>query len=696
MTIDVWAALADRLDPLGWRPELGDWVEVMAVDARGGRDVVMVGNSREFNYYRLDPAEAALLARMDGSRTVGDLVVEQLATGGRFDVGEVAGLVTLLREGGFLTESFVDVDGAIGRALAPTGWRVGVRHTLRTLSWEWSGAQRLTSALYRGGLRLLFGRIGAALAGLVAVLGLVAFVAVGRGNGFEFTPQSVGIGLVILFGLNLLLVFVHELGHAAYLVHRGRRVKGAGVRIYYGTPAFFIESSDVLMLGRRERMLQSFAGPYFELVATGAAALVLWGWPHGWLAVTLYRFVVLNYFVLLLNLIPLLELDGYWILTDLIRVPDLRPRSLAFMRHDLWHKLARRERFTRAELGLGLYGTVGVAFAVFCLVSAVFFWRNTFGGAVAKLWDLGPLGVVALFVFVGVLAGPLLGLLVQIVAAGYRRVRDASRQMRFRAQRRWRIEAAQLLDAQPLFDDLSVETLNDLAGRVQLRTVAAATAVVRQGDAADAYYLVRTGSLEVVEEDADAGVERVIHTLHAGESFGESGVATGARRTATVRAVTRAELFVVDKPTFDRLLADRIRLPDFAPTVQALAELRALPPFADLGNVDLDRLRQYGTWLAIAPDTAVVEEGRPGDAFYVIESGQVAVTRDGEQLAMLHAGEHFGETALLTHRPRNATVRTMTHSRMFRLDADNFHALVAQTFRRPSGVRNESVTFARE
>ena len=49
-------------------------------------------------------------------------------------------------------------------------------------------------------------------------------------------------------------------------------------------PAFFIESSDVLMLGRRERILQSFAGPYFEMVATGAAALVLWAWPHGSLA----------------------------------------------------------------------------------------------------------------------------------------------------------------------------------------------------------------------------------------------------------------------------------------------------------------------------------------------------------------------------------------------------------------------------
>src|SRR5207342_2833507 len=97
----------------------------------------------------------------------------------------------------------------------------------------------------------------------------------------EFTPQSVGLGFLILFLLNLVLIFIHELGHAAFLVHYRRRVRSSGFRIYFGSPAFFIDSSDVLMLDRRKRIAQSFAGPYFELVATGAAALVLWAWPAG-------------------------------------------------------------------------------------------------------------------------------------------------------------------------------------------------------------------------------------------------------------------------------------------------------------------------------------------------------------------------------------------------------------------------------
>ena len=76
----------------------------------------------------------------------------------------------------------------------------------------------------------------AGCAALVAVGGFVAFGAVATEGRFEFTPQSVGIGFVILFRLNMVLVFIHELGHAALLVHYGRRVKGSGIRIYFGSP----------------------------------------------------------------------------------------------------------------------------------------------------------------------------------------------------------------------------------------------------------------------------------------------------------------------------------------------------------------------------------------------------------------------------------------------------------------------------
>ena len=84
--------------------------------------------------------------------------------------------------------------------------------------------------------------------------------------------------------------------------------------------------------------------------------------------------------MIFLNLIPLLELDGYWIFSDLIQMPELRRRSLAFIQGDLWHKLRHRERFSLQEIGIGLYGTLGIAFTILSFYTAYFFWQEIFGG----------------------------------------------------------------------------------------------------------------------------------------------------------------------------------------------------------------------------------------------------------------------------------------------------------------------------
>ena len=111
--------------------------------------------------------------------------------------------------------------------------------------------------------------------------------------------------------MNYLLTFIHELAHATALVHYGRRVKSAGFMIHFGSPAFFIESSDGLMLDRGQRIVQSFAGPYSELMRGRGSRRVRWAYPEAAISPLLFKFALLNYFVIFLNLVPLLELDGY-------------------------------------------------------------------------------------------------------------------------------------------------------------------------------------------------------------------------------------------------------------------------------------------------------------------------------------------------------------------------------------------------
>jgi putative peptide zinc metalloprotease protein len=694
-TVDVWDALEAAVDGRDWQPELSTWVEVKRFEARDGHGYAMVANTRDLVYYRLEQAELDLLPLLDGTRTLGEIVVTRFDTSGDLDAASVIDLVRTLHSGGFLTDHYVDVDAAVRKAVAPTGLQARFTNFARTLKIEWSGAEKLTQWCYRHGLRHLFRPAGIAISSLVAVGGLVAFAAEVARHGLAYDTRTLGGWVALLFALNLLLIFIHELGHAAVLVHYRRRVRSAGFRIYFGAPAFFVDSSDALMLDREARIAQSFGGPYFELIASGVAAIALWLWPHGFLAPLLFSFVVVNYYVLLINLTPMLELDGYFMLSDAIRVPDLRPRSLAFVRHDLWAKLRRRERFSSVDVGLLVFGTVGVAFTIFVLLSSFWFWQRTFGGLIAALWDAGAAGIVALAVLVSFLAAPIIRGLVALVRAVVRRVEILLQRSRFRMQRHWRIEAAALVDALPLFDDLPVDVLNDIAGRVERHHFGVGSTVVRQGDLANAMYIVRSGILDVIEEHAD-GTERVVQTLSAGESFGVVALVSGAPRNATVRTRRRAELFTIDKGTFDRLLTDHVALPEFAPTLYELAALRALPPFANVPSNELMRLREHGSWLNVPPGTAVVEQGAVGDAFFAVGDGRFEVVVDGQRVGTCEPGGYFGELALLSDAPRAATVRSVTPARVFRLDRTGFQQLVAGAFRDRVDAASHRVAFQRE
>ena len=102
--------------------------------------------------------------------------------------------------------------------------------------------------------------------------------------------------------------------------------------------------------------------------------------------------------------------------------------------------------------------------------------------------------------------------LISLVRSIGRRIRAVARRIRFRLETRWRVEAAELIDALPIFEDVPVDVLNELAGRVRLRTLATNQPVFRQGDRPTAFYVVRNGILEVVEEDPETGDEHQIRT----------------------------------------------------------------------------------------------------------------------------------------------------------------------------------------
>jgi CRP-like cAMP-binding protein/Zn-dependent protease len=681
----VWAAVEDGVDLESFRPKLAAGTEIVPFPIRWGDDYAMLATSDRNAHYELQTWEAELVAGLDGSRTVGEVIVEHLRRSGDLDVSAVAGLIESLRRVGIFDPAPVDVTALIhGRMDPASGARRRLRAFMKELRISWNGADRYVRWLYGHGLRVLYRPAAVVACAVIGVAGLIGFATDALAGRHELVIGSASVQTLVLIGLGFILTAAHEIGHAATLVHYDRKILSAGFLLYYGSPAFFIDTSDGLMLPRGPRIAQAFAGPFAEFTLAGISSLILVAFPDAFFADLLFKFSVLNYYVIFLNLIPLLELDGYWIMADALEVPDLRPRSIAFIRREMWQKLFRRERFTAQEVGLGVYGVVGIAFTILTSILGLILWKEVFGSIVADLWNTSLGTRILMVVLVLFFAGPAIRGLVTLARSIGRRIRAIARRIRFKTETSWRVEAAEMIDALPAFDDIDVEVLNDLAGRVRLTTFARGDTVFRQGDPADAFYIVRAGSVAIEDADPETGDTRTLRVLGRGEAFGEIGLLTGAPRQAAVRAIEDIEVFEVGKSAFDRLLADEIDAPTFAPTMQAYADLKALAPFQRLGSGELEILLDHGAFVTAAPGELIVREGDVGDAFYVVAAGHAEVRADGRTLADVGIGEHVGEIALLDDVPRTASVVATTPMRLFRLDREGFELVVADAFRRGS------------
>ena len=111
-----------------------------------------------------------------------------------------------------------------------------------------------------------------------------------------------------------------------------------------------------------------------------------------------------------------------------------------------------------------------------------------------------------------------------------------------------RDDQAALLAQVPMFSACSKKELQALAKRSEDRTVPAGTAVVREGEAGDAFYVIVSGQAEVERSGT------VVATIGPGAFFGDLALLDKAPRNATVTAKTDMELIVLGQPEFSAML----------------------------------------------------------------------------------------------------------------------------------------------
>jgi CRP/FNR family transcriptional regulator, cyclic AMP receptor protein len=104
--------------------------------------------------------------------------------------------------------------------------------------------------------------------------------------------------------------------------------------------------------------------------------------------------------------------------------------------------------------------------------------------------------------------------------------------------------------------------------------------------------------------------------------------------------------------------------------------LRRVPLFAQCSKKELDRLALVADELDVREGTILTTEGDRGREFFVLVEGAADVRRKGRKVNTMHAGDFFGEIALVTERPRTATVTTTSPVRLLVVTDRSFRDLM--------------------
>lgn len=402
-TEQFWQKLDEATNPTAYKPVRNPHVIVARLQSKT-EPYYVIKEPESKSYLRLGEEDYALWWQMNGRKSVKDLLFYSLKRYKTLPIGHLTTLIGELKDGRFLQTPNVKVYDQIEAELATRAPASRGQKLLKSFLYTelaTSGLDDFFIPLYKR-LKPLFWPLGQTLLFLLVIVGGFLF-----GLSYFFGNYNItgsGLGVLTLLIANLLVIGLHELSHGLMTKHVGRELDRGGFLLYWGFPAFFVDTRDTWLSPWLDRIKVSWAGPYSGLMIGGLMGMVLTAvtayspleFQKTLLATFLFQIGFLAYLSVFVNLNPLLELDGYFILMDWLEMPGLRDRAFNFLRHEAWPKLREAgsplkfwQSLSRAERIFMLFGVMALLYSIFALWLAFTFWQGYVSEFFFNLWNSG-------------------------------------------------------------------------------------------------------------------------------------------------------------------------------------------------------------------------------------------------------------------------------------------------------------------
>ncbi|XP_029906641.1 protein kinase, cAMP-dependent, regulatory, type II, alpha, B [Myripristis murdjan] len=205
--------------------------------------------------------------------------------------------------------------------------------------------------------------------------------------------------------------------------------------------------------------------------------------------------------------------------------------------------------------------------------------------------------------------------------------------------------------------------------------------IIDQGDDGDNFYVIEKGVYDIfVQKD---GVSVCVGKYDNKGSFGELALMYNTPRAATIIATEEGALWGLDRATFHRLIvrnnAKKRRM--YEAFIECVPLLKCLELSERMKIVDVLGAK------AFEDGERIIMQGEMADCFYIVESGEVKImikskTKAGQEgnteveVARCTRGQYFGELALVTNKPRAASVYAVGETKCLVIDIQAFERLL--------------------
>jgi predicted acylesterase/phospholipase RssA/CRP-like cAMP-binding protein len=233
-----------------------------------------------------------------------------------------------------------------------------------------------------------------------------------------------------------------------------------------------------------------------------------------------------------------------------------------------------------------------------------------------------------------------------------------------------------------IFQGLDRQTIDRLSSAIIEKDLDEGQILFRQGDAADALYLVESGRLQAALEKPGCP-PIVVGAIGPGALVGEIAILMGGRRNATVTAAEKTRLIRLPADEVHRLLSGypalkRSILDTVRQRLRRNEWLKILSAyFGEIDKAKYELIESRFTWVHLNPGQALFHDGDPADGLYFLIHGFLRVIdhdENGEAKAIgaVYRGEIVGEMAVLSGERRMASVVAVRDSDLVRLSEADF------------------------